>query len=215
MKRWHLSGILASMAVLAFSASAANKPLDVRDLMTVNQFRSAGLGTLSDAQMKSLNADILNLSVDAAAKGVDLENILTTDEFHADGLDTLTPDQRASLDAWVTGYLRSQSQAEATASAAGAAAPAAATGTASFGASMLKSDAGEPNSIHSSIVGKFTGWSGSTIFKLANGQVWQQSEPDDYDTLLMNPPVVIKKLHFGYLLTLPGNGKTVFVTRIH
>ena len=79
---------------------------------------------------------------------------------------------------------------------------------------MLKSTADEPDNIHSTIQGKFTGWSGSTLFTLANGQVWQQSEPDDYSTVLMNPEVIIKKLNFGYLLTLPGHGQTVFVIRV-
>lgn len=217
MKRWHFSGILASLALSVLSASAADKPADVRDLMTVNQFRSAGLGSLTDAQMKSLNADILNLSTAAAAnRPVDLENILTADEFHADGLDALTPDQRASLDSWVTGYLRSQVQAEtAAAPATPARAPAATTGDASFGAVMLKTNNDEPGSIRSTIVGKFTGWNSNTVFTLANGQVWQVSTPDDYDApVTMNPEVVIKKLRFGYLLTLPGKGNTVFVSRI-
>jgi len=31
---------------------------------------------------------------------------------------------------------------------------------------------------------------------------------------MQNPEVVIKKLHFGYLLTLPGRGETVFVVRL-
>lgn len=217
MKRWHLSGILAAAGLAAFSAWAAGKPADMRDLMTVNQFRSAGLAGLSDAQMKSLNADVMNISVDAAAhNAVDLENILTAQEFHADGLDTLTPEQRGALNDWITGYLHSESQAEAAAAppAQRTSAPAAATRDAAFGASMLKSNTDEPNNIHSSIVGKFTGWSGRTIFTLANGQVWQQSEPADYDTTMMNPEVVIKKLSFGYLLTIPGRGQTVFVARI-
>jgi len=221
MKRACLSLILAAAALLGgAAASAAGKPLDVRDLMTANQYRSAGLDKLSPEQMNTLNADVANISVLAAAgRPADLENILTTDQFRAAGLGQLDADQMAALNDWLTGYLRSQSQvagapAAAVPGASAAPAPAATTGTAAFGATMLKSTAVEPDSIHSYIVGKFTGWSGSTLFKLGNGQVWQQSEPDDYSTQLMNPEVVIKKLHFGYLLTLPGHGQTVFVTRV-
>lgn len=230
MKRVFLSLILASMAALGIVvAAAADKPLDVRDLMTANQYRSAGMDKLSADQMNALNADIANISVLAAAgRPADLENILTTDQFHAAGLSQLGPDQMAALNGWLTGYLRAQSQTAgvpaaavpgaSAALAAAAAAPAAPTPPAaastSFGASMLKTNADEPDSIHTYIVGKFTGWTGSTIFTLGNGQVWQQSEPDDYSTTLQNPEVIIKKMRFGYLLTLPGRGHTVFVIRL-
>ena len=229
MKRVCLSLIfLASVAAFGVvAASAADKPLDVRDLMTANQYRSAGLDKLSADQMTALNADIANISVLAAAgRPADLENILTTDQFRAAGLGQLGPDQMAALNGWLTGYLRAQSQtagapaaavpgaSAALAAAALSPAPAAGTAPASFGASMLKTNADEPDSIHTYIVGKFTGWTGSTIFTLGNGQVWQQSEPDDYSTTLQNPVVIIKKMRFGYLLTLPGRGHTVFVIRL-
>ncbi len=227
MKRVCLSLILVSAAVLGMAAvSAADKPLDVRDLMTANQYRNAGLDKLSTEQMNALNADIANISVIAAAgRPADLENILTTDQFHAAGLTQLGPDQMAALNGWVTGYLRSQTKVAgapaaavpgaSAALAAAAAAPPAATGSAAFGAGMLKTNNDEPDSIRSTIVGKFTGWNSSTVFRLANGQVWQVATPDDYDApVTMNPVVVIKKLRFGYLLTLPGKGQTVFVTRV-
>ena len=223
MKRAYLPCILLASTILWVSAAlAADKPADVRDVMTANQFRSAGLDKLTAEQMTALNADITNISVLAAAdRPADLENILTARQYRDAGLDGLTGEQIAALNAWLTGYLRSQSRAAAAPTAAVAAAPAAATpppapatGTAAFGASMIKPTAVEPDSIHSYIVGKFTGWSGSTLFTLGNGQVWQQTEPADYSTQLMNPEVVIKKLHFGYLLTLPGRGQTVFVMRV-
>lgn len=227
MKRVHLLSIPALAAILCLSAAvAADKAADLRDVMTANQFRSTGLDKLTADQMTALNADIMNISVLAAAdKPADLENILTARQFRDAGLDALSSEQMAALNGWLTSYLRSQSQSAGApaaavpgASAAPAPSPApaaaAATGTAAFGATMLKPTAVEPDSVHSYIVGKFTGWSGSTLFKLGNGQVWQQSEPADYSAQLMNPEVIIKKLHFGYLLTLPGRGQTVFVTRV-
>jgi len=228
MKRACLSLILVLATMLGITAaSAADKPLDVRDLMTANQYRSAGLDKLSPEQMSALNDDIANISVLAAAgRPADLENILTTDQFHTAGLGQLGSDQMAALNGWLTGYLRAQSQTAgapaaavpgASAALAAAAAPAptpAPAASTSFGASMLKTNADEPDSIHTYIVGKFTGWTGSTLFTLGNGQVWQQSEPDDYSTTLQNPEVIIKKMRFGYLLTLPGRGHTVFVIRL-
>lgn len=213
MKRLHI-GILALAAILAGSvAMAADKPADVRDLMTANQYRNAGLDKLSADQIAALNSDVTNISVLAVANGpANLEHILTTDQFSGAGLNTLSEDQMRALNTWLTGYLHSQSQV------ADAAPPgSAASGTNvdhSLGASMLKTSAGEPDSVQSTIKGTFLGWSGSTIFTLDNGQVWQQSEPADYSTHMQNPVVIIKKMHFGYLLTLPGNGQTVFVMRI-
>jgi hypothetical protein len=221
MKRLYLRIVIPALAaILGISAAlAAEKPVDVRDIMTAKQFRNAGLDKLSADQIASLNADITNISTLAAAnKTADLENILTANQFHAAGLDTLPSDQITALNDWLTTYLRAQDASAVippSSLAPATPAPAPATGTAAFGASMLKTSTDEPDNIHSTIVGKFTGWSGSTVFKLANGQVWQQSSPADYETVMQNPEVVIKKLRFGYLLTLPGRGETVFVMRIH
>jgi len=220
MKRLYLRIVIPALAAIlgVSTALAAEKPVDVRDAMTARQFRDAGLDKFSADQIAALNADITNISTLAAAnRTVDLESILTANQFHAAGLDTLPPGQITALNDWLTTYLRSQGASSVIASTplvAPTPAPSSATGVASFGATMLKSTADEPNSIHSTIVGKFTGWSGSTVFKLANGQVWQQSSPADYETEMQNPEVIIKKLYFGYVLTLPGRGQTVFVTRI-
>lgn len=220
MKRLYLCIVIPALAaVLGISAAlAADKPVDVRDIMTANQFHNAGLDKLSADQVASLNADITNISTLAAAnKTADLEDILTADQFRGAGLNTLSPDQMVTLNGWLTTYLRSQTASSVippTPLVAPTPAPSVATGPASFGAVMLKTSKYEPESIHTTIVGKFTGWSGSTIFKLANGQVWQQSSPDDYETEMQNPEVVLKKLSLGYLLTLPGHGQTVFVVRI-
>ncbi len=73
---------------------------------------------------------------------------------------------------------------------------------------------GEPKRIVSHIVGTFTGWTGHTEFKLENGQVWQQADSSVYEAKLENPAVVIKRLGFGYLLTLSGHGATCFVKRV-
>ena len=81
---------------------------------------------------------------------------------------------------------------------------------------MLTSEQrGEPNRIESRILGCFNGWNGHTVFRLENGQAWQQADSSTYEVTLQDPQVVIKRLGFGYLLTLPGHSGTVFVKRIH
>ena len=48
----------------------------------------------------------------------------------------------------------------------------------------------ESDAFTSRIDGKFSGWSGRTFFKLANGQVWQQQGGGDYVGSKMDSPAV-------------------------
>ena len=68
--------------------------------------------------------------------------------------------------------------------------------------------------IESSITGEFHGWSGDTIFKLDNGQIWQQAEYDydyDYD---YNPDVTIYQTTSGCRMKVEGEEDTILVKRI-
>jgi len=182
---------------------------------------------------------IFALTAFAADKPVDVRDVMTATEFHSTGLDKLTPQEMAAFNAWLAAYAQASAPASAPVAAHAAAvvpvpvpvpapavaaplpapaptaAPVAATGTAGFGQEMITPDErGEVTRISSSIVGTFTGWNGNTLFKLANGQVWQQADSSTYETRLQDPPVVIKRLGLGYLLTLTGHGATVFVKRL-
>jgi len=169
----------------------------------------------------------LALTTLAADKPVDVRDIMTASQFHASGLDNLKPEQLAAFNVWLAAYkpATTATQAAATVAPAVVAAPlpAAAAPTAapvagsvgSFGKEMVSAETrGEPARIESHITGTFTGWRGNTVFKLDNGQVWVQTDSSSYDTRLENPAVVIKRLGFGYLLTLTGHGATVFVKRV-
>ena len=175
MKRRYFGLVL----LFAFCAAAAEKPLDVRDLVTANQ-------------------------------------------FHQMGLDKLSPEELAAFNAWLATYGQSQAAPGVPVPAAipvpaTKTAPAAATrADASFGQETLpQEERGEPKLIETRILGTFTGWNGRTTFTLENGQVWVQAAAGDFETHLENPKVVIKRLAFGYLLTIPGQGATVFVRRTH
>lgn len=68
--------------------------------------------------------------------------------------------------------------------------------------------------IESSIDGTFNGWTGDTIFKLQNGQIWQQSSYDytyEYDYC---PKVTIYKSGVGYKMKVDRVKGTISVTRI-
>lgn len=169
----------------------------------------------------------------------DVRNYMSVNAYNQSGLANLSPGQLAALNAWFGQYLKGHTQPASAPQAAPApamqAAPApvpvpvivpsapqsaaasstSATGTFGMDSMSPEQNTETPKRIESRIVGEFNGWNGNTVFKLENGQVWQQAATGYYtDVRLENPPVVIKKLLFGYLLTLPGQGETVFVRRI-
>jgi hypothetical protein len=159
------------------------------------------------------------LAADAPApKPLDVRDIMSVSQFHQTGLDKLSPDELQALNAWLNSYIRGAApaaQAAATPVSVPVSAPAATTGVAAFGKEMLpEKDNSGPDVMKTRILGDFEGWSGGTVFKLENGQVWVQAAPGSFDTHLENPEVVIKKMYVGYMLTLPGHGGTVFVRRL-
>lgn len=74
----------------------------------------------------------------------------------------------------------------------------------------------EPAAIHSSVVGRFEGWSPGTVFTLANGQVWKVT--DDSDAVLpimQNPKVEITRGLLGaYFLQVEGHTNSARVARV-
>jgi hypothetical protein len=49
----------------------------------------------------------------------------------------------------------------------------------------------ERTTITSTLVGKFGGWDGQTVFKLENGMIWAQADKDKFYTKDVENPVVI------------------------
>jgi len=72
------------------------------------------------------------------------------------------------------------------------------------------------DSISSKIVGTFEGWSGTTKFKLENGQVWQQNSFGVLRVKMNNPNIVIKRsiLSDTYTLKIEGLNSSIRVKRI-
>ena len=160
----------------------------------------------------------------AADKPLDVRELMTTSQFHETGLDKLSPEELAAFNAWLAAYGHAPIAAPVTAPApattpakAVTAAPQVVTASdVKFGQEMVSAaEQGQPSRIESRILGTFKGWTGDTVFKLENGQIWQQAGRGFYETRLKDPTVVIKKLAFGYLLTIPGESETVFVRRLH
>lgn len=71
-----------------------------------------------------------------------------------------------------------------------------------------------PDLIESNIDGDFEGWEGETVFKLENGQVWQQVNYDYTYHFAFRPKVFIIKTNGAYKMKVEGVSDTIFVRRI-
>lgn len=94
----------------------------------------------------------------------------------------------------------------------------AATGNGSaFGADSIRSSA--PDFIEANLVGEFTGWTGSTIFRLDNGQVWRQTRNYSRNYIpnepIQQPRIRISRGMLGsYKMTIEGVNRVVHVKRV-
>lgn len=61
------------------------------------------------------------------------------------------------------------------------------------------------NSISSNIDGEFTGWRGDTLYRLTNGQYWQQSLYHYYYYYAYNPQVIIYSSYGSYKMHVVGD----------
>lgn len=151
---------------------------------------------------------------------------LTPEQRKRMGLDQLNAGQLAELGAAVEGYRRTGEVAAAQQAAATAVAEykqKEEPGVISRALEIFrKSDRqGAPGPAEERITavlpGKFTGWSGNTLFRLDNGQVWRQASTDSYYSKAReNVPVVIYKSPNGYwrLRVLDDEGAWVTVRRV-
>jgi hypothetical protein len=178
-----------------------------------------------DSQMKKLLFFVLAFSVHLAAHAVDefstLEERMSGKEFKETGIVKLTDAELAALNDWLRRHsvatLENATARPAT-SAAVAANAAVATNTDDMrGFENKKSDDPTTELIKSTIVGTFDGWKKEgTLFKLANGMVWQQSEQASfYMKPVENPEVTVKKGFMNsWSLSVVGYNKKVSVKRI-
>jgi len=157
-------------------------------------------------------------SVLLAAEGFSsLEERMSGKEFEEAGLGKLTSTELNALNEW----LRRHSVATLENASAGPAGNAAVSGVDS-----TKDMRGLPNEpkgskgddvIRSTIVGTFDGWNAKgTLFKLANGMIWQQVENDTFSVpAVENPEVIIERgLWNKWQLSMVGQKPKVTVERI-
>jgi len=156
----------------------------------------------------------LSAAFAADTQHFDLLKAMSVADYRATGLEHLSDAQVKALSAWFANYMQQHGKDCAPAALA---APAAAPPAEAQAATVpVSKPVANPDRIVSRLDGDFTGWSGSTRFKLENGQVWQQND----DSILSiasipHPRVTITKGAFNtYYLHVDGVMNTVYVRRI-
>jgi hypothetical protein len=138
-----------------------------------------------------------------AADHLVLQDRMTPEEFKAAGLDKLTPEELANLNAFLgrdnAKRVEEVKRAEQNA-------------VAGFGGHSTPNN--EP--IVSRLIGRFDGWDGKTVFRLENGQVWQQSETGELAGVHMDAPMITIRPSFSgaWWLTAEGRKSQIKVKRI-
>jgi hypothetical protein len=130
------------------------------------------------------------------------EDVMTAQELKDTGLSSLTSTQRKSFDEWLNRYTNTvyniatnqnvkESNARPT-EVRGVCAPA----------------------VESTIAGEFNGWEGETIFKLDNGQIWQQVDYSYTYSYSYRPDVTIYQVSGGCRMKVEDEDETIMVKRI-
>ena len=120
---------------------------------------------------------------------IDVRRLMTAGEFKAAGLDKLSPQELEILNQWLGKFARQIYQ------------------TAQGGGSCA-------SVIESQIDGTFEGWSGETVFKLTNGQIWQQSSYAYTYHYAYRPAVTIFPSGGGCKMKVEGVSDSISVKRL-
>ena len=161
-----------------------------------------------------------------------LESLMTPEQFEAAGLHKLSEDERRALYEWLQTRSGESPSPGAMAPAAAATATATASAAPSQPATAVDSTAqqdmenfGFPEpapdelegreEVRATVLPPFKGWDGKTVFRLDNGQVWQQRRSGRYTYRGEDSSVVITKNSFGfYDMRLLEADRSVGVKRI-
>ncbi len=121
-----------------------------------------------------------------------VEQAMTHADFQSAGLNKLTQQELQLLNQWLDHYMVKLIQAALSSSQPGT------TGAL----------------VESNIAGDFEDWSGETIFKLDNGQIWQQAFYSYTYHYAYHPQVTIYRAGGGYKMKVEGLNEVVEVKRL-
>jgi hypothetical protein len=148
------------------------------------------------ASVAAISAPITGRALQTSQVSLSMADVMTAKEFDAAGLRKLSPDELRVMNSWLNAYTRrvlaiTQGQTTSVAD------PPAASAV-----------------IESQIDGDFNGWEGETIFKLRNGQIWQQSSYAYTYHYAYAPKVLIYKSGASYKMKVDGVDREISVKRL-
>ncbi len=124
-----------------------------------------------------------------------VKSLMTKQQFQEAGLEKLSKKEIIELNKWLTSYTANEAPQLVQASK-----------------SVRQA---QQATIASQIDGEFKGWTGNTVFRLKNGQIWRQRIGGRYWHKAQNPAVEIEKNVMGfYQMKVVATGKTVGVSRV-
>ena len=131
--------------------------------------------------------------INGAPRGLD--HWLTEEQVEAFGLSNLSPEQEKALATWIGDKMVEKAGSEV-----------------DLGELLDRSDTAKE--FEATVVGEVDGWSGKTVFKLNNGQIWVQRGNERSNKQLSNPSVSVKQNFLGfYVMTFKETGQKVRVKR--
>ena len=158
----------------------------------------------------------MHVTANAAGEFSTLEERMSGKEFKETGLVKLTDQELANLNDWLRRHSVATLENASARSSAGAASASPIEDTRGL-KEKNKEDEDLGKVINSTIVGTFDGWDRKgTLFKLANGMIWQQTENDNFFVkAVKDPEVTITKGFMGnWRLSLVGHNSAVRVKRV-
>lgn len=141
----------------------------------------------------------------AGGKHVEFRKLMTPAQFKQAGLTKLTPSELLALEEWLGVYREAVAQVLRSSESKPKVPPS---------APSLPAPVTSPQVIETCIEDEFEGWEGETIFKLCNGQIWQQSEYAYMYHYSYRPDVVIYRTSSGYRMKVEDVSETIGVERI-
>ncbi len=152
----------------------------------------------------SLCIFLASLCVIAEAQTTDfalrIEQLMTAQELKETGVSGLTDTQRNTLNMWLNRYSRNLLKL-------------ATRNPAEEPAKSTVLSKCSP-AVESTLAGDFEGWSGETIFKLDNGQIWEQAEYAYTYSYSYRPEVTIYQVRGGCRMKVQDEDETILVRRI-
>jgi hypothetical protein len=162
-----------------------------------------------------------------------IEDMMSAEERLKSGVDTLTAEQRQFLSDWLReNYARNPAKVVSSPATVPDTSPqraASSEATADtieaeidrrVAARLADNRASEKkpasdSSFEARLTGNFTGWSGKTVFRLDDGQVWRQRSAANYRHRGTDVRVKFKKNWMGgWEMTVVSSGKTVLVSKV-